>query len=319
MQIFRLTFKRFDWPQLIAGSLIALAIFAGSAEAQGTATFEVTNTLNSGSGSLRQAIIDANASTATTKTITFTLSENETINLTSDLPDIDSGVTIDGSTAVNLTVDGSAVGTTRIFRIGADTTTVRDLGLEGAPLEIAGGASLSFDVSADQQFDEVITDDGGLIKKGDATLTLRGANDYTGGTQVLAGTLLGDTTSLQGTIANSALVVFDQDDDGTYAGAITGSGAVQKTGTGKVEFTGANTYEGGTTVSAGVLRGDTTSLQGNIAVEAGGKVVFNDAVDGTYEGNLTGAGDFTKSLAGTLTLTGTNTLSGESKLNGGGL
>ena len=83
--------------------------------------------------------------------------------------------------------------------------------------------------SANQQFDDVITDAGKLIKDGEATLTLRGENDYTGGTEVRAGTLLGDTTSLQGNITNNALVVFDQADDGDpdneniYTGAISGS------------------------------------------------------------------------------------------------
>ncbi len=319
MEILRSFVDRIRFALLFVGIFAGLAFTAAEAGAQGAEIFQVTNTLNTGPGSLRAAIDDANASTAVTKTITFAVPDNGTINLLSDLPDIDDGVTIDGSTAVNLTVDGSAAGTTRIFRIGADTTTVRDLGLKGAPLEIAGGASLSFNISADQQFDDVITDAGELIKDGDATLTLRGANDYTGGTRVRKGTLRGDTTSLQGNITNSAIVAFDQNTDGEYAGAITGTGAVQKTGTGVVDFTGANTYAGGTTISAGSLRGDTDSLKGNIAVESGGTVIFRQTVDGTYAGNLTGAGRFNKNGLGTLTLTGTNTISGQTNLNVGAL
>ena len=86
-------------------------------------------------------------------------------------------------------------------------------------------------------------------------LTLRGANTYSGGTLVQAGTLRGDTKSLQGDIENRATVVFDEDvgadTDGIYDGAMTSTGAVQKTGTGEVTFTGNNTYAGGTTISAG--------------------------------------------------------------------
>jgi len=309
---------------LIRGFLALLGIFAvfsisaADAGAQGSATFTVTNLADSGVGSLRAAIIDANASNATMKTITFNVPDNETIILVSNLPEIADGVTINGSTAVNLTVDGAGAAT-RIFRIGADTTTVRDLTLKSKPLEIGTGASLAFDVSANQQFDDVITDAGRLVKQGDAMLTLRGANDYSGGTLVSAGTLRGDTTSLQGDITNNATVTFDQNTAGTYVGAITGTGAVKKTGTGEVTFSGGNTYAGGTTVSAGSLRGDANSLQGNIAVESGAAVIFDQPGNDTYSGNLTGTGGFTKEGAGTLTLTGTNTVSGQSNLADGAL
>ena len=316
MQILRWFVDRIRFLLLFIGVCVGFAISAADAEAQATETFVVNNLFNSGPGSLRSAINDANLSEANTKIITFDVPDNGTINLISDLPDIDDGVTINGSTAVNLTVDGS--GTTRIFHISTDTTTLRDLGLDGAPLEIGSGASLAINISTDQQFDDVITDQGRLIKDGAAMLTLRGDNDYTGGTLVSAGTLRGDTKSLKGDITNNALLVFDQPDDvdydDEYAGAITGSGAVQKTGAGGVDFTGGNTFTGGTTVSAGTLRGNTSTLPGNIAVESGGKVAFNQASDDTFAGNLTGAGEFTKRGAGTLTLTGVNTISGQSRL-----
>src|SRR5262245_30834943 len=59
----------------------------------------VTNTNNSGAGSLRQAIIDANATTAI-DTIIFNIPGNSvhTINLIDFLPFIDQPVIIDGTT-----------------------------------------------------------------------------------------------------------------------------------------------------------------------------------------------------------------------------
>ena len=57
------------------------------------------------------------------------------------------------------------------------------------------------------------------------------------------------------------------------AGAITGSGALTKAGGGTLTLLGANSYSGGTVVSAGVLAGNSTSLQGNIVNNASG--VFN--------------------------------------------
>ncbi|MBI3952270.1 MAG: hypothetical protein HY314_17610 [Acidobacteria bacterium] len=62
------------------------------------ATFTVTNTNNSGAGSLRQAILGANASPGADM-INFSVgSGGKTINLTSALPTITDAVTIDGTT-----------------------------------------------------------------------------------------------------------------------------------------------------------------------------------------------------------------------------
>jgi hypothetical protein len=52
----------------------------------GAATFTVSNTNNSGAGSLRQAILDANANASAPHFIHFSLSETEAIQLTAALP-----------------------------------------------------------------------------------------------------------------------------------------------------------------------------------------------------------------------------------------
>jgi autotransporter-associated beta strand protein len=328
MTLDRWSRRTFSFSKLATGVLLALAMAPALAEAQGTVNFQVTNLNDSGPGSLREAIEDANASNADTKIITFDVVNDGTINLLTDLPEISpDGVTIDGSTAVNLSINAGGV-TTQILDLGDDTstTTVTDIALSGGPIKIGSGASMSFDVSADQQFDNVIadaqTDDAGrLIKEGAATLTLGGANTYTGGTLVRAGTLRGDTTSLQGDIAvdGGAVVEFNQTDDDSFDGAITGQGAVLKTGAAELELTGANTYAGNTTISAGSLRGDAGSLQGNISVANNAAVIFEHDNDDEYSGDLTGAGGFTKEGAGTLTLSGANTISGASSLDGGAL
>ena len=46
--------------------------------------------------------------------------------------------------------------------------------------------------------------------------------------------------------------------------AMSGSGSLAKTGAGTLILSGTNSYGGGTTVSAGILQGNTASLQGNI-------------------------------------------------------
>ncbi len=114
--------------------------------------------------------------------------------------------------------------------------------------------------------------------------------------------LTGDTNSLQGAIVNDAQVTFDQAGDGTYAGVMSGAGSLAKLGAGTVTLTGMNAYSGGTTVSAGVLTGDTNSLQGAIVNDA--QVTFDQAGDGTYAGAMSGAGALAKLGTGELTLSG---------------
>jgi autotransporter-associated beta strand protein len=103
--------------------------------------------------------------------------------------------------------------------------------------------------------------------------------------------------------------VFDTNgNDVTLAGAITGSGALTKAGAGTLTLTGANTYSGSTVVSAGVLAGNSTSLQGNIVNNA--SVVFNQTGTGTYAGVMSGTGSMTLQGGGILTITNNSTYSG---------
>ena len=88
--------------------------------------------------------------------------------------------------------------------------------------------------------------------------------------------------------------VFFQIDNATTIlnGAISGPGTLIKTGLGTLALTGANSYSGsgftfGTDVQAGVLVGNSTSLQGNIQIEDGATLTFLQAADGTYSGVLT--------------------------------
>jgi hypothetical protein len=105
-------------------SLLAWAVLAASvmmvvlASPAWAATYTVTNTADSGAGSLRQAIIDANTTTGVADTINFELGSAATITLTSaQLPTItdEAGLTIGGQ-SVDITVSGRAVG---VFRVAS--------------------------------------------------------------------------------------------------------------------------------------------------------------------------------------------------------
>ena len=166
-------------------------------------------------------------------------------------------------------------------------------------------------------FSGVISGTGGSITKtGSGTWTLSGANTYTGGTTVIGGTLQGTTTSLQGNIVNNATVNFSQTGNGTYAGTMSGSGGLVKSGAGTVILSGANSYTGGTTVSAGTLQGTTASLQGNILNN--GTVAFSQNGGGTYAGSLSGTGGVNIQGGGVVTFTGANSYTGPTSVTGSG-
>ena len=194
-------------------------------------------------------------------------------------------------------------------RLVGDTTS-----LQG---NITNRAEVEFNQATAGTYAGVMSGDGSLIKSGSGTLTLSGTNTYSGGTTVSAGRLVGNTTSLQGNIANDAAVEFNQATGGTYAGDMSGTGSLAKSGTGTLTLSGANTYSGGTTVSEGRLVGNTTSLQGNITNNAA--VEFNQATGGTYAGDMSGSGSLTKSGSGMLTLSGSNTYSGGTTVAEGSL
>jgi fibronectin-binding autotransporter adhesin len=158
---------------------------------------------------------------------------------------------------------------------------------------------------------------GGLAKTGAGTLTLLGGNSYSGGTTVSGGTLAGNAASLQGHILNNATLVFDQTTAGTFNGAISGAGAVVKQGAGALTLLGTNSYTGGTTVSAGTLIGNSTSLQGNILNNA--TLMFDQAASGAYAGVIGGPGAVVKQGGGALTLTGINTYTGGTTVDAGAL
>jgi fibronectin-binding autotransporter adhesin len=162
------------------------------------------------------------------------------------------------------------------IRFSSDAASISGLG----QVQLDGAAIVSTELVAglptNNSIDVVITGGapGTLNKTGAGTLTLSGANTFTGAITVSAGTL-----------------AFGQTVTNTYS-AIDGAGAVSQTGTGTTILGSANTYLGVTTVSAGVLRlNHATALPGGIATAGGtNNLILNGGVVGL------GAGNFTRGL-----------------------
>ena len=93
--------------------------------------------------------------------------------------------------------------------------------------------------------------------------------------------------------------------------------SLTKAGSGTLILTGTNNYTSGTTVSGGILQGNTNSLQGNISTADNTRVTFSQSTNGTYAGDMSGSGNLTKSGSGTLTLTGSNSYTGGTMVSGG--
>ena len=115
-------------------SVFVGAVLMGTARRASAAQFTVTNKSDSGAGSLRDAVAQANAA-AGPDTIVFATSVAGTIPLTSEIPITDS-VTITGPGAANLSLDGG--GASRIFNISNGTVEI-------SSLTITNGNSTSVD------------------------------------------------------------------------------------------------------------------------------------------------------------------------------
>jgi hypothetical protein len=187
---------------VIVLACVALCLMTGTKRVS-AATFTVTNTGDNGgvnpapgagTGTLRQAIIDANA-TAGADTINFQAGVTGTITLGSSLPAITESVMISGPGAGVVTVSGAS--TFQVFNIGVGVTA----SISG--LTISNGFS---------------NDGGGILNNGTLTLTdtVLSANSAPGTANGLGGgilnngtltinksTLSGNSARLGGGIANN--------------------------------------------------------------------------------------------------------------------
>ena len=141
-------------------------------------------------------------------------------------------------------------------------------------------ATLEFAQTGAGTFAGEISGSGDVVKSGAGALTLTGSNTYTGGTTISAGRLIAGPAALPGNVVNNATLEFAQSSSGSYAGVISGSGNVFKTGAGSLTLTGLNTYAGTTTISEGSVFGSTASLPGPIVNNA--TLIFAQSVDGTF-------------------------------------
>ncbi|ELQ4609010.1 autotransporter-associated beta strand repeat-containing protein [Salmonella enterica] len=181
--------------------------------------------------------------------------------------------------------------------------------------DVTNDAVLELNTGGD--FDNAISGSGQVVKSGDETLTLSGANSYTGGTLISGGTLVATNVEALGTgdVTNNATLELNT--GGTFDNAISGSGQVVKSGDDVLTLSGANSYSGGTLISDGTLVASNVEALGTGDVTDDATLELNTG--GTFDNAIGGSGNVVKSGADTLTLSGSNSYTGGTTISGGTL
>ncbi|HEX8073006.1 MAG TPA: LamG-like jellyroll fold domain-containing protein [Pyrinomonadaceae bacterium] len=274
---------------------------AGRCQAGPQQLITVSNTNDSGAGSLRQAILDANASPGT-DTIAFNIpgSGVRTINPSTALPDITDPVVIDGYTQPGASANTLATGSNAVLLIALDGTALGGNGLNitaggstvrglivrqfgsGINLQTGGGNVISGNI--------VGTDPAGTTGQGNSTgvSVSDSANNLIGGTTPAArnvisgnrgnGLAIGGAGSTQNTVQGNYIGLTP---DGTTAiGNGNGGNFASEFGV-SIAAGATNNAVGGTTAGArNVISGN---LDG-IGIFIGGGATTGNTVQGNYIG-----------------------------------
>ena len=210
--------------------------------------------------------------------------------------------------------------------VAAGTLQLGDGGAGGSIIgDVVNDGVLAFNHASDTVFTGDVSGTGFLLKQGDNSLVLTGANEHSGGTTIAAGTLqIGDggtTGSIVGDIANEGTLAFDREDVTTFAGTISGNGSLRQDGTGTLVLSGSNNFAGGTTIAAGTLQlgdgGTDGSIVGNVVND--GTLAFNRSDAIIFDDLISGSGSVVQDGPGIVTLGGANSYAGRTLVNAGGL
>lgn len=277
-------------------------------------------------------------------------------DLTIDAPaELAGGATNLGS----LTVDGTLTlsgGTFTAPGPGETFAVSGDLDATGATYT-ANGGTLTLDgsgaqnlTSAGNTLGSVTIDDGSSVTAEDAldlsgslAVLSGGELDLDGSSASVAGFAYGGTITNSGSATTLTTAPVANSTD-TFSGIVSGAIALQVNGAGTQNLSNAaNSYTGGTDISAGTLgvssdgalgdsssaltfSGGTLQLQGSFVssraatLDAGGGTIDTDGNTSTLSGLISGSGGLTKAGSGTLTLQDAlNPYTGGTTLSGGSL
>jgi len=277
-------------------------------------TFTVLNDLDSGPGSLRQAILDANASAGSNDTITFDpvfFASPRTITMTAGEMAITDSLTITGTGNNKLTLFNLKAnsGTSRIFNIagtGVLTVNISDLSMAGGNTASAGGAVAITDEVV--TFTNCVFFANQSTSTGGGALALTGAGKLTLNNCILAGnTAAGSATdggAVRGTTGSTVTV---------QSSSVTGNSAGDDGGA--FYLTGASLLMESSTVS-----GNTGADQGGgffLTGTPGSLLVSNSTIEGNKAAD--GGGFRLSTLSTQLVIQNSTITNNTASVNGGGI
>lgn len=295
-------------------------------------------------------VLDADGGTVTT---TATLTADElTGDATGSIVTTGTGDLIAGGANTDSQFDGVISGTGSFEKEGTGTLTLTNdqtyagtTTVSGGTLELLAGATIAgTSVVIDPL--ATLTTEGGAFNTG-TTITNDGTFSISGDESIASLSNTGAANPGETELDGGDLTLNSGTSD--ISGEISGSGSLVVTGTSTTTLSGANTYEGTTTINSATaqlnLNGGAAIADAGVVIVDAGRVEVNanevigslEGAGGTvdlnantlttggnngsteYAGSITGTGGLTKTGTGTMTLTGTNDYSGDTAINGGTL
>ena len=280
----------------IVGAVLAAVSLPGAVLA---ASFTVTNTNDAGAGSLRQAILDANAAMGA-DTIAFAIpgAGVHTITPATPLPAITGPVTLNGYTQSGSSPNTLAVGDDAVLLIelSGQTSAGTGIAITGGGSTIRGlvihsfGPAITMDTAGGNTVagNFIGTDATGTVALGNSgfgTVSVSGISDnHIGGATPADRNLISGNGGSFAVIVSGASVSsnFVQ---GNYIGVdVNGTAALANVGVGVAAFGAPNTTIGGLTATPGTPPGNLIAGNAGWGVE----VSFATATNNTVQGNLIG-------------------------------
>ncbi|MBS0273290.1 MAG: autotransporter-associated beta strand repeat-containing protein [Proteobacteria bacterium] len=279
-------------------------IFTGTNSYSGGTTISSGSTLqigNGGTSGLVQGAITDNG--------TLVFDHSDAVAVSGQISGTGAFAQIGAGTTILTAANGYTGGTF----IGAGTLQAGNGGTTGAIVgDVIDNATLAFDRTDNISFSGAISGSGMVLQKGSGTLTLSGANSYSGGTGVGTGMLEAASSGALGTgllsldgapaallldngvnlanpifIAQASFIDVNGSDSATLSGSLSGNAPFEKDGTGTLVVSGNNgaTYSGNisfhgtlSVAATGALGTGTVTVLGSNLVLADGVTYANPTV-----------------------------------------
>lgn len=281
----------------------AIENLSGMNTLSGTLTLNDTSRINSDSGTLN---LSGNVTSGSGAALA--LGGAGATNISGTITTGSGTVTKDGKGTVTYSGNGANTysGTTTVNAGTLILQKTSGVNAIAGNLDVEGGAAR---LGADNQ----ITDSAAVTVNGSGTFDVNGHNETIAG-------LNGASGNAAVTLGTGALTVSGSNGS-SFAGLISGTGSLVKSGPGELDLSGSSTYSGGTSLQSGIISVSNNSAlgTGTVGVTNGGNLQVQGDINLANSLNLGGSGTYAgdgavESYAGANTLSGNLTLTADSRV-----